>query len=321
MEFFSNTQIIGQGFGPLLWQSSLLNSEYPIPDFSSLGDFGKSIAYGLRSGQTIDVLQKIEIEVEVLDERKIDRDFRYFVPRDFIGSWIVLNNSGIVVGSQSQFLFSRGRNILENWHRFTVLSDKIPSEYIQLQRQQRLDLFGCNWELDPTITSSGLTGFILANTEPDKPNGIALSQDTFHWENEEGGQYPYGEIGIPGGYQSFTQVEGFWYEMGFYFYEGCQPISIRESLSIPALQQIVLPPIKSNQVSLAPQCIGIDPTTCNNLFEEFINILAEQSNSVSDFPYLDQATCQEATQSTCQEIEWICPIDGTIYTYYLLELD
>lgn len=313
MEFYTNTQILSPASGSLLWQSALLGNEYPIPDFSSLGDFGKSIARGLRSGQTIEVLQRIEIEVEVTIESRINRDYRYYLPRDYIASWIVLHNGGVVVPKADPFLFSRGRNILENWHRFTVLSDKIPSEYMHLQRQERTDLFGCNWALDPGITPSGVGGLILINSSGDEPNLIALGQDTSHWQNDDGEPYPYGEIGIPGGYQSFTQVEGLWYEIGFYFYEGCQPISIRESLSIPALQQIVIPPTKLSQVSVAPQCLGVaPPDNCADLFDQFV---ANQTFIV----YLDEASCLlDPLGAPCAPYVWECPLDPAITVPYWL---
>lgn len=311
MEFYSETHIIPAITGndrSYLWESYLIGEPFPIPEVNdptnALSSFRRALAFGLRTGNSIEVTQKIEVEIGVDNPAKIDVDYRYYSPKNYCGTWQQFTGDSIISNGGGYFDNAMGRNALVNRFHLTVLSEFVPSEYLQFQSQYRADLIPCNWRLQPDVfpdqgTGVPVAGFSLVTGTPESPSALLNIDSRFLWLNQDD-NYPHSSIGITGAYRENLNLDNLWYKIGMYFYEGCYGISVRNSLSIDSIEQIVIPATIENSVALLPECSSLG-SNCSAQFDLYL----QSSSGV----FLSQQACVNSGAVVCLPTTWVCPSD------------
>lgn len=315
-ELFSETQIYpGTTNGPIVWESEYAAIPWPIfgdgnTTFPTGIQIRDALLRGLRSGSTLRAIQDIEIEIDILDNSKLDSDKRYVTPKNYCGNFQPIENGSILI-NHTGFLFSGSeRQTIRNAFDISVISDKHANEFLSFRQQFSGQLISCNWQewqLGFTSVPIPNLGTIevevtqLKEGQYGSPNLLFQSETQQKW-NSDANNYPYDFIG---GYSTALQPPlEYWKKLHLYLYDSVNLVSIRNSVSLQVLAIDFVPSPITDYLP-APTCSREIENNCDSYFESLLQGPNQQY-------FNTQAECLAANGNTnvCFQIDVFCPSDS-----------
>jgi hypothetical protein len=321
-ELFSETQLYPAGTsGAIEWESEYGNNAWPI-----IGDvdavFPSGIAVrdallrGLRAGGTLRVIQDIEIELNVLDNSKLDSDKRYVTEKNYCGNFQPISNGSILVNHGGFLFTAKARQTIRNSFDISIVSSTHASEFLHFRQQLQGQLISCNWQEwqvgfvsvpIPNLGTVSVEATQLKEGQYGTPNLLLRAETEQKWASEAA-PYPYEFIGaFP---TDLLPPLEYWGKINFYIFDSCQLVSIRNSANIQCIN-----------VDFAPIPIAdyLPPATCSREVGGDCN--ASWANFLGNSNVYDSLSeCEQGSDSgVCTgPLTWTCPSNSSdTRTYYL----